>query len=56
LLASVDTAGKESLAHKTKRVTRRSKRKAAKTAAKAAAKASKKQAAATHLVREALPV
>jgi putative oxidoreductase len=56
LLASVDTAGKESLAHKTKRVTRRSKRKAAKTAARAAAKASKKQAAATHMVREALPV
>jgi putative oxidoreductase len=56
LLASVDTAGKESIAHKTKRVTRRSKRKATKSAAKAAAKAGKKQAAATHKVREALPV
>lgn len=38
LIASVDTEGKESLAHKTKRVTRRSKRKANKSAAKAAAK------------------
>jgi putative oxidoreductase len=56
LLASVDTAGKESLAHKTKRVTRRSKRKAAKSAAKATSKAGKKQAAAAHKVREALPV
>jgi putative oxidoreductase len=56
LLAAVDTAGKESLAHKTKRVTKRSKRKAAKSAAKAAAKATKKQTSAAHKVREALPL
>ena len=56
LLAAVDTAGKESLAHKTKHVTKRSKRKAAKSAAKAAAKATKKQTSAAHKVREALPV
>jgi putative oxidoreductase len=52
LLAAVDTAGKESVANKTKRVTKRSKRKAAKTTAKA----SKKQIAAAHKVRDVLPV
>ena len=56
LIAAVDTAGKESLAHKTTRVTRRSKRQAAKTAARATAKASKKQSAAAQKVREVLPV
>ncbi len=59
LIASVDTAGKESLAHKTKRVSRRSKRKAAKAAAKAThqatKKASKRQAAAKGAVLDALP-
>ena len=55
LLAAVDTAGKESLAHKTTRVTKRSKRKAAKATAKATAKASKKQAAAAQKVRDVLP-
>lgn len=44
MIAAVDTAGKESVAHKTKRVTKRSKRKAAQSAAKSAAKASKKAA------------
>ena len=56
LLAAVDTAGKESLAHKTKRVTKRSKRKAAKSTAKATAKAGKKQSSAAHKVRDVLPV
>ncbi len=56
LLAAVDTAGKESIAHKTKRVTKRSTRKATKAGAKAAAKAAKTQAKATKSVREALPV
>jgi uncharacterized membrane protein YphA (DoxX/SURF4 family) len=34
LIASVDTAGRESVAHKAKRISKRSKRKAAKAAAK----------------------
>ncbi len=51
LIASVDNAGKESLAHKTKRVTRRSKRKASKSAAKSAAKQA--QQAAKHAGRKA---
>ncbi len=38
LIASVDTAGRESVAHKAKRVSKRSKRRAAKAAAKASAK------------------
>jgi putative oxidoreductase len=56
LLATVDTAGKESIVHKTKRVTRRSTRKATKAGAKAAAKATKSQAKAASKVRDALPV
>ena len=72
LIASVDTAGKESLAHKTKRVSKRSKRKANKSAAKAAAKqaqqaakhagkkagkkAAKAQSAAADKLHELLPV
>ena len=55
LIASVDTAGKESLAHKTRRISRRSKRRAAKAAAKASAKANKRQAAAKSAVLDALP-
>ena len=51
LIASVDTAGKESLAHETQRVCKRSKRKAHKSAVKAAAKQA--QEAAKHAGKKA---
>jgi putative oxidoreductase len=59
LIASVDTGGKESLAHKTRRVSNRSKRKAAKSTAKATArvgrKAGKKRSAASDRLHDLLP-
>jgi putative oxidoreductase len=59
LIASVDSGGKESLAHKTKRVSDRTRRKAAKDTARAAArvarKAGKKQAAASDRLHDLLP-
>jgi putative oxidoreductase len=56
LIASVDTAGKESLVRKTKRVSRSSKRKAEKAAAKAASRAHKRQSKAADKLHDVLPV